>query len=123
MNRYDPSQTPEIEAWLELDEQERILLVERYHRHARIKLPKLKMHAVIYVIVENQLALGEDPVVRALARLMQEGLSRHDAVHAIGSVLAEHMYSVMRAEASAIPSAAEYLAAVEQLTAAKWRDG
>ncbi|MGA9672463.1 MAG: hypothetical protein WBQ94_24830, partial [Terracidiphilus sp.] len=90
MNEYNPERAPEPEAWLELDEQERILLVENYHRPARIKLPNRKAHAVFHVIVENQIAMNLEPVVRAMARLMKEGLTRHDAVHAIGSVVAEH---------------------------------
>jgi hypothetical protein len=42
---------------------------------------------VFHVIVENQAAQGlETPVRRTLARLQAEGLSRHDAVHAVGSI-------------------------------------
>jgi hypothetical protein len=46
-------------------------------------------HAIAHTIVESQLATGEVAGVPAtLARLMrEEGLDRHDAVHAIGSVL------------------------------------
>jgi hypothetical protein len=48
----------------------------------------IRAHAANHVIVENQLAMGDATVVPAtLARLMQEGLDRHDAIHAIGSVL------------------------------------
>jgi hypothetical protein len=35
------------EAWLELDEQERIALVETYHRVARSKLPNVTAHAAL----------------------------------------------------------------------------
>lgn len=91
MIRYDPSQTPDPAEWLELDEQERVDRVERYHRRARIDLPNLTLHATIHVAVENQLAADDEPAVRALVRLMKEGLSRHDAVHAIGSLVAEQI--------------------------------
>jgi hypothetical protein len=39
MEAYNPERVPEPESWLELDEQERILLIETWHRVARIKLP------------------------------------------------------------------------------------
>jgi len=46
------------------------------------------MHGVAHVIVENQIAAGDSTVEPVtLARLMREGLDRHDAIHAIGSVL------------------------------------
>lgn len=87
MNRYEPSKTPDSAEWLALDEQERVALVEEFHRRARVDLPNVKLHATMHVVVENQLALNDEPVVRGLARLIKEGLTRHDAIHAIGSVV------------------------------------
>ena len=52
-------------------------------------------HAVVHAIVENQLALGEPVVVATLARLRSDGLDRHEAVHAIGSVLSAHLDSLL----------------------------
>ena len=75
----------------------------------------------MHVIVENQLALNDEPVVRALARLMKEGLSRHDAVHAIGSVVAENIHDLLKQEDSPDTVRVRYYAAVERLTAATWR--
>jgi hypothetical protein len=48
MEEYNPGCAPEPESWLELDEQERIALVETYHRVARIKLPKSR-HTLRYM--------------------------------------------------------------------------
>ena len=81
MHSYNPENAPVGSEWLELDEDERLLLVEQYHRDARIRLPKRarRLHASIHTIVENQLALNDEPVVKVLDRLMREGLSRHDA--------------------------------------------
>ena len=120
MNNYDPSQTPNRDEWLGLDEQERILLVERHHRRARIDLPNAMVHATVHVVVENQIALDNEPVVRALARLMKEGLSRHDAVHAIGSVVAEQIYDALKLKDTPERLRAQYRAAIERLTAAAW---
>ena len=120
MNNYDPSQTPNRDEWLGLDEQERILLVERHHRRARFDLPNVMVHATVHVVVENQIALDDEPVVRALARLMREGLSRHDAVHAIGSVVAEQIYDALKLKDTPETLPARYRAAIERLTAAAW---
>src|SRR6516225_10078388 len=87
--RYDADKAPDPEEWLELDESERIDLVIDYHRRAKKPVGQdKKLHAIAHVIVESQVAMGDATVVPAkLNRLMQEGLSRHDAIHAIASVL------------------------------------
>ena len=125
MEEYTPDCTPEPASWLELDEQERIVLVETYHRVARIKLPNVTAHASLHAIVENQIALNLDPVVRAMHRLGKEGLTRHDAVHAIGSVVAEHLFDMLKTNQNDDAAAlqARYDAAVERLSAASWRRG
>ena len=125
MEAYNPERVPEPESWLELDEQERIFLIETWHRVARIKLPNLTAHAALNVIVENQIALDLEPVVRAMDRLRKQGLTRHDAIHAIGSVVAENLFGILKADQNddAAASQARYYAAVERLTAASWRRG
>ena len=125
MEAYNPERGPEPESWLELDEQERILLIETWHRVARIKLPNLTAHAALHVIVENQIALDLEPVVRAMDRLRKQGLTRHDAIHAIGSVVAENLFGILKADQNddAAASQARYYAAVERLTAVSWRRG
>jgi len=125
MEAYNPERGPEPESWLELDEQERILLIETWHRVARIKLPNVTAHAALHVIVENQIALDLEPVVRAMDRLRKQGLTRHDAIHAIGSVVAENLFGILKADQNddAAASQARYYAAVERLTAVSWRRG
>ena len=123
MERYDPELAPDREEWLGIGELERILLVEAYHRDTRADLPKgsRRIHATIHVVVENQLAENHAPVVRALARLMKEGLSRHDAVHAIGSVVAESIYDIHHDQETKETVQPRYDAAIERLTAEEWR--
>jgi hypothetical protein len=58
-----------------------------------------------------------------MARLQSDGLSRHDAVHAIASVVAEHIHDLFNAKADARNSYAIYNAAVERLTAKRWCGG
>jgi len=54
---------------------------------------------------------------------MSEGLSRHDALHAIGSVLAEHLFEASRTKDEDFANTAQsrYNAAVERLSAKVWR--
>jgi hypothetical protein len=121
VQRYDPLRAPDPKEWLELDEQERIDLVQDYHRRARIRLPNAKLHATIHAIVEAQIALGDEtPVRRVAQRLIGEGLDRHGAIHAIGVVLAEHMSDILNTTKSIGDPNAPYFAALEQLTAEDW---
>jgi hypothetical protein len=127
---YDPFTGPDVEQWLALDEQERIDLVSDYHRRARIRPPSPQVHATIHAVVESQIADAELPVRRVLQRLMSEGLDRHDAIHAIGSVLISHINDLMRESRSGgseVDSKSgrdpneRYFAELEALTAEGWR--
>jgi L-serine deaminase len=123
MQNYDPERPPNPAEWLALDEQFRIHLAEVYHRKGREKVPNLKAHAVFHAIVENQIAQGLEPVVHAMARVMKQGLSRHDAVHAVGSCVADHLFEAMNSKDEDFGSTAQarYDAAVERLTAQEWK--
>jgi len=123
MNRYNPYNAPNADAWLDMDEQMRIHLVETYHRRKRISLPSPTPHAAFHVIVENQLATGVTAVVKALARLQEEGLDRHDAIHAIASVLAEMVHGALGGAANppAPYGQQEYEDRLKMLTAKGWR--
>ena len=123
LTEYDPQTAPDPSAWLELDEVDRIALVEEHHRRARIKLPNLRVHAVIHEVVENQIASAHEPVVQAMERLMKEGLTRHEAVHAVGSVVAAQFYEIMSAPPDDADTTAQsrYDAAMHRLTARAWR--
>jgi hypothetical protein len=125
MKAYNPENAPEPGSWLKLDEQERIVLVEAWHRAAHIKLPNVTAHAALHTVVENQIAMNLEPVVRAMHRLTKEGLTRHDAVHAISSVVATHLFDILKEGQgdNADTSQARYFAAVERLTVTSWRQG
>ena len=120
MYKYEPKRDPEARAWLALDEGERLELVARYHRRERAELPNLTLHSAIHTVVENQLAEGLATAKQALQRLMAEGLCRHDAVHAIGSVLAAHLHSLLQRGAQPAPSTESYLQELQELTAERW---
>jgi hypothetical protein len=48
-------------------------------------------------------------------------LDRHDAIHAIGMVLAEHLYDVLKTAKSDMDPNAPYFTALERLTAEDWQ--
>lgn len=115
-------QAPDSETWLALDEQERVALVEAYHEESGSELPNLMMHAAIHAVVENQLAMGIEPVQNALKRLQKEGLDRHDAIHAIGSVLVAFIHELMGGGPGGEARNQEYYDQLDALTAQQWLD-
>jgi hypothetical protein len=94
-----------------------------YHRRARVRLPNEKLHAVLHVVIENQIALGDEiPVQNTAQRLMAEGLDRHEVIHCIASVLAEFIHDLMGNSGSSTKSNQAYFAALQRLTAEGWLD-
>ena len=121
MEHYDPDKPIDAKQLLALDEGEREYLVEQYHRKKRLKMPNMQMHAMFHVVVENQIALGDEiPAQKTLARLMREGLSRHDAVHAIGSIVAAHMFDLIKHGPTSKDPNTDYYRQLEELTADGW---
>jgi hypothetical protein len=118
---YDPLQVPDAAGWLALDEDERIGLALDYHTRMRIELPNAQLHAVLHATVESQIALGDQTPVRLKVRqLMAQGLDRHEAIHAVASVLIKFIADVMRdPEATGDPNR-RYYAALRRLNARKW---
>ncbi|MBN1944212.1 MAG: DUF1841 family protein [Bradymonadales bacterium] len=98
---YDANEGPDPERWLELDESERIEAVMGYHEVMQRELGQRgadpALHAMMHAVVETQLADGSlKAVPAALERLEGQGLSRHDAVHAIGGIVAKHLWRMMK---------------------------
>jgi hypothetical protein len=86
---------------------------------------KAKLPSVAHVSVENQVALGDPPAVKeTLTRLMGEGLDRHDAVHAVGSVVVGIVFDVVHGKGKNKDAGdinAKYSRELAKLTAASWR--
>lgn len=121
MKAYNPEQAPERDEWLALGEVDRIELVAAYHKRTREKLPNLRLHAAFHAVVENQLAEGIEAVRETLERLMSEGLDRHEGIHAIGSVLAEHLSNLMRnGPKKGTDTNEPYFRRLRSLTASTW---
>ena len=120
--QYDAIEQPDSEIWLDLDEMERVDLVIDYHRRIGVQLETPELHATAHVVVENQVALGDaTPVPETLDRLMDEGLDRHEAVHAIGSILVRIMFDAVHKPDDGSDINANYYRELTLLTAADWR--
>jgi len=119
---YDANRAPDGDSWRALSEREQLACVARYHNHVlsdRELPPSLSRHAGLHVIVESQMATGTPAgACAALERLMAEEVSRHDAIHAIGWLAAEHMKRAVEAQ---VPVDADlYANDLENLTVRKW---
>ena len=121
MQAYDPDRPPDANAWLAIDEDARLRLVSAYHQREQTAPPMARLHAALHVAVENQLAINEPTVVDTLARLRGEGLNRHEAVHAIGSVLAERLVATLRGELTGDTLPGAYLRSLQSLSAEDWK--
>ena len=120
MREYDPSASLDPEQWDLLDEDEKLALVQQYHEQSDSDLPDLALHSLVHTIVENQIALGDElPVAATLARLEREGLDRHDAIHAIASILVNHLNEILSgSDTKGIHE--QYYEALTALTAESW---
>ena len=119
---YDPDIGPDPTHWLALDEGERLLHVKDYHERHDPLLAKPEIHAAIHVVIENQIAADDKtPARETLERLMAEGLTRHEAVHALGSALTDMIVAVTNdKEAERFP-ADTCNDAIARITAEDWR--
>jgi sirohydrochlorin ferrochelatase len=120
METYDPETAPDTAEWLELEEEDRIRRIASYHRGVKVKLPNLQVHAALHSVVENQIAEELQTVRETVARLQAEGLSRHDAIHAVGSVLVARLQALMREGAQAQFAVETYFQELRSLTAEGW---
>ena len=55
------------------------------------------LHITLHQIVEAQIADGDPPeTAETLNRLMTQGTARHEAVHRIGAVVTEELYTMLK---------------------------
>ncbi|HEX2140350.1 MAG TPA: hypothetical protein VHG33_11635 [Woeseiaceae bacterium] len=119
---YHPDNPPDPRAWLALDEEERKRLIEQYYEREGGYGGSLEVHAKVHEIIETQLAERVTPVKAAFVRLRDNGLSRQDAIRAIGSVLATRIRRIEDpADLTSAPNR-DYFSALEALTADRWHE-
>lgn len=124
MESYNPSKAPDPEGWQSLDESEQINLVEDFHLGTNEEIPEGggMLHASIHVIVENQIAMGVEPVPETITKLIRQGLDRHEAIHAVGAIICENVYGLLNANEKSW-DAKRYRRRLEKLTAKRWKKG
>jgi hypothetical protein len=119
---YDADLEIEATPWAELAEAERLARVKRYHEGTLApgkRPPSMERHAGLHVLVESQLATGVPPQApAALRRLRAEGMSRHDAIHALGWLATEHVRRALEAQRPLDDAA--YAADLDALTIQRW---
>jgi hypothetical protein len=55
------------------------------------------LHVIIHQTVENQIAANKPPeTAQTLEKLLQQGMTRHEAIHTIGSVIARDIFEIMK---------------------------
>jgi hypothetical protein len=123
--RYDPEKPPAPDVWRDLDEDEAQLMIARHHRSPGCAHPPAanrRLHDITHLLVENHAASPDLPIADALVRLVAEGLTRHEAVHAVGSVMSRYLLDALSPGTPA-PDLEQYYTEVRSLTAASWRHG
>jgi hypothetical protein len=124
MENYSPDKPIEPSEWLNMDESERIELVRDFHETYEDEMPDdaLSMHSMVHVIVENQLASGVELVPQTIAKLTRQGLERHEAIHAIGAILSEDIFDVVKGNVQDF-SPKKYRRKLDKITAKRWLKG
>ena len=124
MDDYDPSRAINPSEWLALPESDRIDMVYAFHEDSGEENQEGSetMHATIHVLVENQIALGVEPVPQTIAKLLRQGLNRHDAIHAVGAVLSGDIFNLMN-KSDVTWDQTHYSRRLTKLTAKRWRKG
>src|SRR5688500_17672380 len=92
--KYDASKEINAQSWSKLTDDQRIACVQRHHEQDKPHPPtrNLTIHSALHAVIESQIASGNPVQARAAySRMLQGGLSRHDAIHALGSALANYI--------------------------------
>ena len=85
---YEAEHTPRADAWLALEELERMLLIVEAHTRdlpaGHGQLNSLLLHALVHERAETGLAKGDAWSTRFLNKDLAKGVSRHQAIHRLG---------------------------------------
>ncbi len=118
--RYDASSAPDRDTWLVASEHARVSAICQFHAGGgpHPEPEDLSRHAMAHAIVENHLAEDFPAIRQACVRLQEEGLIRHDAVHALGRQALVLIEPVITGDAQLAPN--ELIAAYQQASAADY---
>ncbi len=120
---YDPDVSPDPDLWLVPDESEQEDVVMQYCMANETDLPDVYLHAHIHMAVETQVAMGDEiPVAETFRRLVADGLSRHEAIHAVGWVLSQHMHDAVQNPTEGADLVTQYYENLRKFTVAQWHE-
>jgi hypothetical protein len=123
MLKYNASRDPDPTEWLEADDGSRLWAIQRHHEKRQShEMPPGGWvgHSILHAAVECQIAEGNPEESRTtLSRLQRQGLTRHEAVHAIASVLAVRLWEAARGTPY---DEAAYVRALNELTPESWEE-
>lgn len=121
---YNPNIQMQKTQWLEMDEGQRIAIVEAFHVQSNedIELEAMTLHATFHVIVENQIAQNVTIVEQTIAKLIRQGIDRHEAIHAISAIISEDILNAARGEGETF-TIKKFRRKLEKITVKRWRKG
>ena len=121
---YNPNIQIDKQQWLEMDEAQRIAIVETFHAQNDEDLEEeaKTLHASFHVIVENQIAQNVTIVEQTIAKLIRQGIDRHEAIHAISAIMSEDILNAARGEGEEF-TIKKFRKKFEKITAKRWRKG
>jgi len=102
MNAYNPMQQLPSKDWLELSQSGRQERITNYLEAQGERAENLVRQALSILAVENQLALGNQAVMDALARLTAQGMNRLMALQKIGNLYWKYETEKLRPHPDAI---------------------
>lgn len=102
-----------------VDQEQLLAQIESEHNEAPHPLEAavpLRLHVTFHTVAETQIRLGEPAeVAETLQRLTGQGLTRHEAIHAICGVVSEEVVQVMAQ--GRVYDEGRYVARLKALTA------
>jgi hypothetical protein len=101
-----------------VDQDQLLAQIDKEHRESPHPLEggvPMRLHVTLHTVAETQIRLGAPAeVAETLQRLMGQGASRHDAIHAICNVVSEEVVQVMGKQRAY--DEARYVARLKALT-------
>jgi hypothetical protein len=119
---YDPNASPDPEVWASIETQEKYDRVLAWHHAGNLTVDDINAHVAIHCVVEDQIIDDRTPEVReAVSRLMERGLTRHSAVHAVAALMIPDLFGLP--DSIQAPTKSAYRQALKQLDTRQWVHG
>lgn len=119
---YNPFEPLEPLAWLAIDEDERVRIVQEFIAGLGMEIEDAVGLGVYVTIVENQIAMGDEtPAKAAIDRLEMEGLDRFTALLAVQDTFADYLEDMEDGELEY--DTEEYRKRLSRIDKNEWKEG